>query len=501
MKECLKCGAAVPDDGVFCPVCGSRADGKQDCPNCGRLIDEGAVYCTYCGERTDGKKKCPNCGELADGDFCPKCGAQIINRSARNTATPATAGTQNKRICPDEHDEFRGKAVPPLSLYQKIANIVSPALMLTAVLTAFICSFFVGAKLNATSGGSLPATYSVGENMSAMYFFGDCYKNLKTVFAKPVPGPILAQYIVATMAAAAGIITSFVMLVVAAVKFGKSVRNKKYVNLTGHAAWSMGIVALAAAAIYCQFGVAIRVTSGNNAASANTVLNGAALTAIILPLLLIVAAITVKRVACGKKALSLAVLGKSICAAAATIFAIISLVLVAGNLFGVTQITDQTSVYELNVSAGLYNYVSYYTYYLWWNSVNSGTTSPSSTTAQKPDPSSTVAFVTTVALIAALAITIAFSLIAAGKKKGGAGMLACSIVSLCAAIVHLVVSILLKNYLLGLDASASSAQTTITLSIAPSIAALVLTVITLAASITALVFRSRRKRDCANENT
>ena len=27
MKECLKCGAAVPDDGVFCPVCGSRADG------------------------------------------------------------------------------------------------------------------------------------------------------------------------------------------------------------------------------------------------------------------------------------------------------------------------------------------------------------------------------------------------------------------------------------------------------------------------------------------
>ena len=138
---------------------------------------------------------------------------------------------------------------------------------------------------------------------------------------------------------------------------------------------------------------------------------------------------------------------------------------------------------------------------MWWNSVNSGTTSPSSTTAQKPDPSSTVAFVTTVALIAALAITIAFSLIAAGKKKGGAGMLACSIVSLCAAIVHLVVSILLKNYLLGLDASASSAQTTITLSIAPSIAALVLTVITLAASITALVFRSRRKRDCANENT
>ena len=502
MKECHKCGATVPDDGIFCPVCGSRADGKQECPSCGRLIDEGAIYCTYCGKRTDGKRKCPSCGELADGDFCPNCGSQITKQPGRNHAeTPATTEAQTESDYREEEtDEICEKSESNgFSLYGKIANIVSPALMLAATLIAFICSFFVGVKAHATSGNSLPSTYSISENMSAMYFFGDCYKSLKAVFVKPVPGPILAQYIVTTIAVAAGIITSFVLLVVASVKFGKNLRKKKYVNLTGHAAWSMGIVALASASIYCQFGAGLAVTSGNQTVSVSIALNGASLTAIILPLLFIVAAIAVKRVACGKKVLSLAVLGKAICGVVATIFALASLVVVAGELLGVTEVANGYD-YELKVSAGLYNYASYLAYYLWWNSVDNGMASASNATTQKPDPSSTIAFATTMVLIVALAITIALTIIAAGKKKSGAGMLAGSIVSLCAATAHLVISILLKNYLLGLDDYASSAQTTITLSIAPSIAALVLTTITLAIAITALVFQSRRKRDCVNEN-
>lgn len=501
MKECHKCGATVPDDGIFCPVCGSRADGKQECPSCGRLIDEGAIYCTYCGNRTDGKKKCPSCGELADGDFCPNCGSQITKHPVRNYAkAPTTKAQDESNDREEKSDEICEKVESkPLSLYGKIANIVSPALMLTATLIAFICSFFVGVKAHATSGNSLPSTYSVSENMNAMYFFGDCYKSLKAVFVKPVPGPILAQYIITTMAVAAGIITSFVLLVVSAVKFGKNLRKKKYVNLTGHAAWSMGIVSLASASIYCQFGSAAIVTSGTKTVSVSTTLNGASLTAIILPLLFIVAAIAVKRVACGKKVLSLAVLGKAVCGVIATIIALISLVIIAGELLGVTEVANDYN-YQLKVSAGLYNYASYLAYYLWWNSVDNGTASASNATTPKPDPSSTIAFATTMVLIVALAVTIALTIIAAGKKKGGAGMLAGSIVSLCAAIAHLVISILLKNYLLGLDDYASSAQTTVTLSIAPSIAALVLTTITLAIAITALVFQSRRKRDCSCEN-
>lgn len=505
MKECHKCGATVPDDGIFCPVCGSRTDGKQECPSCGRLIDEGAIYCTYCGKRTDGKMKCPNCGELADGDFCPNCGERITAKHpARNyAAIPATTETQDESgEREEENDEVCEKVKSqPLSLYGKIANIVSPALMLAATLIAFICSFFVGVKVHATSGNSLPSTYSVSENTSAMYFFGDCYKSLKAAFVKPVPGPILVQYIVTTMAVAAGIITSFVLLVVAAVKFGKNLRKKKYVNLTGHAAWSTGIVALASASIYCQFGAVLAVTSGNQTVSASTALNGASLTAIILPLLFIVAAIAVKRVACGKKALSLAVLGKAICGVVATIFALVSLVVVAGELLEMTQVVDQTYAYDLKVSAGLYNYASYLTYYLWWNSVDKGTTAPSNATARTPDPATTIAFGTNMALIVALAIMIALAIIVTGKKKGGAGMLAGSIVSLCAAIAHLVISILIKDYLLGSTTAYTSSEIAVTtLSISSSITAVVLMTITLAIAITVLVFQSRRKRDCANEN-
>lgn len=499
MKECHKCGAAVPDDGIFCPDCGSRADGKKECPGCGKLIDESAIYCTYCGKRTDGKTKCPICGELADGDFCPNCGSPIVKRPARNSVE-TQYGSYDRE---DENDEPRVKTESKgFSLYGKIANVVSPALMLTATLIAFVCSFFVGVRLYSASDSGLPSTYLVGENISATYFFGDCYKSLKSAFAKPVPGipgPILTQYIVTTMAVAAGIITSFVLLVVASVKFGKNLRKKKYVNLTSHAAWSTGIVTLASASIYCQFGSAAVAASGSKTVSASIALNGASLTAIILPLLLIVAAIAVKRVACGKKALSLAVLGKAICGMVATIFALISLIVVAGELLGVTEIADGYDL-GLKISAGLFNYALYLTYYVWWNSVDNDTISALNSIARKPDPTTTIAFATTMALIVALSITIALAIIAAGKKKSAAGMLTGSIVSFCAAIAHLVISILLKNHLLDLDNYASSAQTTITLSIAPSIVALVLTTIMLAISITALVFQSRRKRDCSCEN-
>ena len=45
--ECKKCGAMLPEDGKFCPMCGARADGKKICPSCRQSVAEEAVYCTY----------------------------------------------------------------------------------------------------------------------------------------------------------------------------------------------------------------------------------------------------------------------------------------------------------------------------------------------------------------------------------------------------------------------------------------------------------------------
>ncbi|MBR2376939.1 MAG: zinc ribbon domain-containing protein [Clostridia bacterium] len=46
---CKKCSADIPDGGVFCPMCGTRADGNITCPNCQKLIPENSIFCPFCG--------------------------------------------------------------------------------------------------------------------------------------------------------------------------------------------------------------------------------------------------------------------------------------------------------------------------------------------------------------------------------------------------------------------------------------------------------------------
>ena len=75
IMECKFCGTIVPENGIFCPNCGKRADGKKACPSCKTLIDESAIYCAFCGARTDGKNVCEKCGTVFEGKFCHVCGA------------------------------------------------------------------------------------------------------------------------------------------------------------------------------------------------------------------------------------------------------------------------------------------------------------------------------------------------------------------------------------------------------------------------------------------
>ena len=49
--KCTKCSAIIPDDGVFCHVCGTRVDGKKVCPNCEKLIPCESIFCSYCGTK------------------------------------------------------------------------------------------------------------------------------------------------------------------------------------------------------------------------------------------------------------------------------------------------------------------------------------------------------------------------------------------------------------------------------------------------------------------
>ena len=48
---CKKCSTAIIEGGIFCPNCGSRADGNMVCPKCEKLIPDNSIFCTYCGTR------------------------------------------------------------------------------------------------------------------------------------------------------------------------------------------------------------------------------------------------------------------------------------------------------------------------------------------------------------------------------------------------------------------------------------------------------------------
>lgn len=482
MKECIKCGAIVPDDGIFCPKCGARADGKRECPKCGKPVDETAIYCTYCGARTDGKAVCAACGEIVDGDFCPKCGLRV--------RTPKPHAGEDGVYAPEPTSRS-------MTVYCRVADILSPALMLVAALAAFICSFFVGVTVN-LSGSAPELNMPISQEQTATYFLYDCFKDLKLVFTK-IPPVILTQFILTTVFVAAAIIVSLTLLAIASVKFGKAVYRKKYVNLTAYAAWSMGAAIAAAMAIYLQFGLSIKMSESTESLYGEVVPNGATKLAAIFPTILIVAAIVIKKIACGRKFLSLGGLGKTVCGLAAAVLAIIALFIGAGSFLTTTHSVDGLTVTS-KTSSGMYVYTNYLNYYLQQLAASSSGSAEAVAAAPKPDISCVLSYVSNLMLIVALSVTVALALTAAGKKKSGIGALIGAIVTLCAAIFHVASSSAVRKYLVKTYEETSSAGLSVTLSTAPSIVCMVLAVLTLAAAVTAVVFRFVKNRDCDCDN-
>lgn len=77
---CPSCGAALPEDAKFCPVCGQKIvvvpEGKVVCPQCGKTVMKGK-FCSECGNKLI--STCPKCGkEVPDGaKFCLECGEKL----------------------------------------------------------------------------------------------------------------------------------------------------------------------------------------------------------------------------------------------------------------------------------------------------------------------------------------------------------------------------------------------------------------------------------------
>ncbi len=47
--KCKFCGNEIPNDAVFCPVCGGDLSQSRRCVNCGEIIENDAAFCPFCG--------------------------------------------------------------------------------------------------------------------------------------------------------------------------------------------------------------------------------------------------------------------------------------------------------------------------------------------------------------------------------------------------------------------------------------------------------------------
>ena len=102
VRVCENCGSQLPDNALFCSVCGSGVTQPHPeipahhvkCGHCGEVVKEGTRFCISCGKPMASEqemiaeedastqfeeKVCPSCGEamVADAEFCTECGTKL----------------------------------------------------------------------------------------------------------------------------------------------------------------------------------------------------------------------------------------------------------------------------------------------------------------------------------------------------------------------------------------------------------------------------------------
>jgi ribosomal protein L40E len=78
-KNCVRCGASLTDDDVYCRKCGLKVDRSPKCSVCGEKLADEDIFCRKCGNQVKNAYSCPKCGEVvsADATSCQKCGALL----------------------------------------------------------------------------------------------------------------------------------------------------------------------------------------------------------------------------------------------------------------------------------------------------------------------------------------------------------------------------------------------------------------------------------------
>lgn len=211
---CEKCGKEEVGGAKFCSVCGTKlavteeATPKQDsfCPKCGKEVGFAMKFCPFCGEKLPEKKMhCKSCGAEADGKFCEKCGAPLIE-NGESVSQAETQDEKCKLSARKRHCEYR----------RITAKYVVPSLYFLSLF--FSCLFCFLIKSVSISGGE-----KTGNNFTVFYFLGECYRSVVS-FPKPTAAFVVTTVFVSLMLV--GVSATFIVALIR--YFASVISGKKF---------------------------------------------------------------------------------------------------------------------------------------------------------------------------------------------------------------------------------------------------------------------------------
>ncbi len=373
---CKFCNAENPDGAAFCSACGKRIDGKIVCPKCGSANNENAVYCYICGERIDGKRACPECGEvLPDGArFCPVCGhssGQIIAESAQ-TVAKTNAPLSHSQYDADPHEEtlcgseyghlsqvpsIPQTTVKPNKSLSHWLNLSGGIALLASATFALIFIFCLGLTSVVSSSELLGSSRS----QTIIYdFFSKIYEQISLSLQDITTGgeylafPLYFSAAIGTLIAAGSLVSIPVCVVLAAVRFARSVRGTK-----GNTDY-FAPAAAAYAVFLCSACVLLALYAGHSTgteSSTSVTMNDASLAGVILGGIFFGAGCGLRIVAKGKSLLTRNMIKNGIVAAVGSVFSIIILSFATQGALGVSSTGAAANIMSYMSLAGM-GYIS-----------------------------------------------------------------------------------------------------------------------------------------------
>lgn len=439
---CPKCSAELKDGVVFCCKCGARVDGKKSCPNCYKLINEADVFCEHCGARVDGKTICSECGAVLEGDFCSMCGASS-ETTQKKTKTKDTPIKKEKN----------GNG------FKRVAEVLVPSLLLGAILTLFICSFFVGIK----------------EKYNGVITNSNAIKVIDSLF-KGFSGQTLSGIIpiLLTLIAVLGnLIVCLVLLIISIIKFIKAQINKESVNLSGYFAFAFASFILASFSCVFMFGLSIE----QGTATAELIMSSGAIVGMVIASILGISAYVLNLIANKKELLNLGSFGKSIALICGSIFGIITLALLSSNIMDL-KVADFTSGNRLLQTVGI-------------STGALGLGLSGNTDVANVLSSSVFSSIFCFASMVVICLFIAFAIKSIGYNQQSIGAFTYSIIGTGCAIIYMLFAFLLQNAIILCINNGITIGINATIS--EPIIAVVLSVFVLVSGVLGFIFSKKQK--------